>query len=128
MDLQIVETLNGGDAVLLGNDLAVIEGLENMIYLALFGDDGTWWGNDLLLTGDSDKQFLSQTEAVLDAVTLNSAGRIAIEQAIKADLAFLLADVPGTTLSVSVAIAKPDRTEITITLNGKDFYFQINPN
>jgi len=37
MDLEIVETLNGGDLLIKNNDLSMIEGLQNMPYIGMFG-------------------------------------------------------------------------------------------
>ena len=66
-DLVIWETGNGGDAQLLGNDLATTDGLTNMPYLGWFGGNPgfittgneleneqrfDWWGNSLLLNND----------------------------------------------------------------------------
>ena len=36
-DLQIIENGDGGDAVLNGNDLSIIDGFQNMPYLGMFG-------------------------------------------------------------------------------------------
>ena len=36
-DLKICETLDGGDLILLNDDIAVIEDLSNQPYLAMFG-------------------------------------------------------------------------------------------
>jgi hypothetical protein len=36
-DLAIIETGDGGDYQLKGNDLAVVNGSENMPYIAMFG-------------------------------------------------------------------------------------------
>ncbi|MBL4810412.1 MAG: hypothetical protein JKY43_10205, partial [Phycisphaerales bacterium] len=36
-DLRIIENGDGGDAVLNGNDLEIINGFQNMPYLGMFG-------------------------------------------------------------------------------------------
>ena len=79
-DLLIRETGNGGDLVLKGNDLAMVSGAENMPYLSMFGGVN-WWGNDLLLGEDIDLQFNSESEAAINDISLNSAGRVALENA-----------------------------------------------
>ena len=124
-DISIIETGAGGDMRLLGNDLLLVDGYENMLYLAMFGGSD-WWGNSLI-TGDASTQFKSQTEAVLNQVVLNSAGRIKVEAAIKADLAFIEAKITGSKLTVSTTIAADNRLDININISGKNFYYQWNP-
>jgi len=126
MDLELIETGNGGDLRIVGNDLAVVNGYENMPYLAMFGGS-EFWGNDLLFNEGTDFKFSSTTEKVLQSVALNSAGRIEIEAAILADLAFIKKNVPDTKIVVSTSIVTPDRLDIAINIDGQAFYFEWNP-
>lgn len=102
---------NGGDLQLLGNDLALVYGMENQVYLALFGGnvEGNWWGNDLLMPNDTAQQFNSQTERALDNNVLNDAGIAKIQNAVKADLAYLKAIV-----TVVVSLLDANVVEIQI--------------
>lgn len=128
MDLAITEqNNNGGDLILSGNDLAMVFGIENMPYLAMFGGNPgystkskvteeqsfDWWGNNLLMRGNPSAQFNSLTEYTLRNVVLNSAGRIQIEEAIKKDLAFLS---EMATVSVDVSIISVDAIKIEIKI------------
>lgn len=125
MDLRLVDNGSGGEVVRAGRDLKVIEGLENMPYLAICSgnveastpfdrtqvdEDLSWWGNFYLTPAE---QFNSETERTLKSVTLNSAGRQAIQEAVKKDLAFMtdFADV-----SIVVSIESVDRCSIEITI------------
>jgi hypothetical protein len=132
MDLRIIETGNGGDVLLSGNDLAVDYTFETMIYLALFsGNPGystptdrlptemayDWWGNTTLLPNQPLLQFNSLTEFTLNTTTLNSAGRITIQNAVIADLGFM-ADFAEIT--VAVVIPTVDTVNITIRLQKPD--------
>lgn len=125
MDLEVIESNNGGELVKNSADLSVIEGFQNMPYLALFGGNPgfptptdrpegeqafDWWGNTFL---EEDQQFNSLTEYVLNNVSLTSSGRIEIEEAVKKDLAFMenFADV-----TIEVIITGVDRCRIEITL------------
>lgn len=121
IDLLIWETGNGGDLLQRGNDIVSVSGYENAPYLAMFGGS-SWWGNYLV----PDNQFLSRTEEVLRNTVLNSAGRIAVENAIGQDLAFLR-DIAGTTFSYTVTIAGVNRVSIEITINGRVFSYLWNP-
>ena len=132
MDLRIIETGNGGDALLSGNDLAVDYTFETMIYLALFGGNPgsntptdrlineqgfDWWGNTTLLPNEPLLQFNSLTEHILNTTTLNSAGRITIENAVKSDLVFMS---DFAEITVAVIIPTVDTVNITIRLQQPD--------
>jgi hypothetical protein len=81
--------------------------------------------DDLLLTGD--ERHTSQTEAALANNPLTSAGRIAIQQAIENDLAFLEDDIGGTEVSVNVTIAGRNRVDATIDITGQTIKMGWNP-
>jgi phage gp46-like protein len=128
MDFAIIETLNGGDLVLKGNDLVVVDGIQNMPYLAMFGgnvEQSTknkiteeqsfdWWGNNLLMPSNQSIQFNSITEKVINTTALTSSGRVTIENAIKDDLKFL-SDF-GAEVSVTVSITATDRIDVNIKI------------
>lgn len=132
MDLKMTETNNGGDLIALTNDLALIEGFENMPYLALFGGNVRasttnkrleneqaydWWGNNLLMPNDASLQLNSLTERTLLQVPLTSSGRIQIEQAIKKDLNFM---TPFTIVNVTTSIISTDSILIGIQFRKPD--------
>lgn len=126
-DLKLIETLNGGDLVLLGNDLVVIGGLQNMPYLGIFGgniEESTkefnvdeqrfdFWGNDLLMLNQPEIQYNSETERLLSDIALNSSGRLIIEQTIAKDLEFM---TKFSKVSISSSIVSSDRIEINIKI------------
>lgn len=128
IDLAIVESDgNGGDLQMVGNDLAVVYGIENMPYLGMFGgnveqvtknkpteiESLDWWGNNLLFPNDQAVQMNSITEKALNTIPLTSAGRVLIENAIKKDLEFLS---PVAIVEVSVTITATDRINIKIRI------------
>ena len=132
MDLLLTETGNGGDLVKKPKDLAVVEGFENMIYLAFFGgnvaqDTPTkriesaqafdFWGNNLVLPQDQSRQFNSQTERILHSVPLTSSGRIQILNAVKADLKFMK---PFANVASDVVIYQTDKVAIGVKLEQPD--------
>ena len=120
-DLLIYETGNGGDLALRGNDLVQVQGVENGPYLAMFGG-GSWWGNYLIPA----YPFGSQTEQAMNVQPLTSAGRIAIERAIKADLSYLN-NIAGTTWTVSTAVTAVNTLIVTININGQLYNYEWNP-
>lgn len=128
-DLKIIETGDGGDAVLLENDLVIIDGFQNMPYLGMFGgniEQSTtsderetdeqafdWWGNLLLMNDEQTLQFNSLLEKKLKEVSLTSGGRIDIVNTINEDLSFM-SEFSGVT--VSAALVSVDRIEINIKI------------
>ena len=126
-DIKLVETGDGGDFEMIGPDIVIIEGFQNMIYLGLFGgnkEENTrefesheqrfdWWGNSALLQNDSSKQFNSNTERLLNNIALSSSSRLEIEQTVKDDLKFMrdLAEI-----EVEVFLTGVDRVLIEIKI------------
>lgn len=132
MDLQVIETGNGGDLTKNGSDLAMVFSFENMPYLALFGGNVAavtpqkrleseqafdYWANSLMHPNDTSLQFNSLTEKTLQTTTLNSSGRIIIENDIKSDLEFML---PFAEVTVSTEIIATDHIKIGIGLKKPD--------
>ncbi len=133
MDVQVIESSgNGGDLVKTDKDIVTIEGLQNMVYIALFGGNVEastpterleselafdWWGNSLLHPNELAAQFNSETERRLLEVSLNSAGRIQIEEAIRKDLEFMS---EFSTVEVSASIISTDRIEILVRIQEPD--------
>lgn len=132
MDLLLVEEGDGGDLVKTRNDLQVIEGLQNMAYLAMFGgnvaasstnkrlateQDFSWWGNLLTFPNNQDLQFNSETERALMNTPLTSSGRTIIEQAVKTDLKFMK---DFCRVSLAVSIVATDKIVIGIRLQQPD--------
>lgn len=126
-DLQLTESLDGGDLVQKGTDLSVIDGLQNMVYLALFGGNEKqstkeyasgeerfdYWANELLYLDTPEIQYNSETERTLNNVAIGSRGRLLIEQAAKKDLEFMES---FSTVSVSVSLISVDKVKITVIL------------
>lgn len=125
-DILIQEQNSGGDFIYLNNDLAAASLYENMPYLAMLGGDD-WFMNDLI-EGDDSTKFLCRTERLCKETTLNSEGRLIIENGVIADLQFLTENIPGSTLTVNVLIVGNDRVQINVVFNGRLFTFLINKN
>lgn len=132
-DIAVIETGNGGDLQLVGNDLAVVNGIENMPYLAMFGGNKEstvspsstisqsdksfdWWGNNLFMPSNPSQQFNSLCERAINSTALNSAGRITIENKIIADLDFL-SKVAKVTVSVTIVATDQINVDIRIKQN-----------
>jgi hypothetical protein len=132
MDLQIIETFDGGDFVKTGKDIALIDGFQNMPYLGMFGGNPgnptplkrleteqafDWWGNSLLMQQEPGMQFNSETEHALNTVPITSAGRTLIEQAVRNDLKFMKTFAK---VSIAVSIVGVDRILIGVRIQEPD--------
>lgn len=132
MDLLIKETGDGGDFVRSKNDFKMIDGFQNMAYLAMFGGNTQastptqriesqqafdWWGNNLLMPNDQGLQFNSETERVLNKTPLNSSGRLLIEDAVRNDLKFMK---EFGTVAVAVSIISDNRVAIGVQVGEPD--------
>lgn len=127
-DFKIIETGDGGDIALKGNDIRMIDGFQNMPYLGMFGgnyegstegdrEDGEesvdWWGNRFLMENNEAIQLNSFLERSLDSVTINSSGRLELISVIKKDLEFLTEFVE---LEVDVVLVNVDRIRIELII------------
>lgn len=135
-DLAIVESGNGGELQRRGNDLAVVNSIENVPYLSMFGgnveasteskptqlNSQDWWGNSLLMKDQPSIQFNSLTERILQVVNITSGGRQTIEDAIKLDLKELAAIA---IVEVSVFVISDDRLDVTIKIKQNDLAANI---
>ncbi len=130
-DISLYETGSGGDFALLNDDLQTGESLYQNIYIALFGGNieastrasylpnelrYDYWGNSLIWNTQKTKQFNSETERILQTVTLNSQGRISILQSVNNDLNYLKGVID---FSVEVNILSSSRVAINISLKEK---------
>ena len=126
MDLAVLETLDGGDLQKVGSDMAMVYGLENQVYLALFGGNPgyptttdrdseafDWWGNKLFMRSEPSQQFNSLFEKKMLDVALTSQGRVELEEAAKKDLEFLK---EVATITVSVTIVSDDHIRLYIKM------------
>ena len=128
MDLELIETSNGGDLVKNPKDLSVIDGFDSMVYMALFGgnieqstpivrltheQDHSWWGNKLFFENDPGLQFNSETERTLSNVALTSFGLTLIQKAVKKDLEFMR---PLASVTVAITLIAPDKVAIGVKL------------
>lgn len=125
-DLRLIETFDGGDYVLKGNDLEMISGFQNMPYIGLFGGNEQstkgqkkeeqvfdFWGNYLFHPNEPKIWINSITETLLQNVALTTTGRVKIEEAVKADVAFMK---DFAVVSVSVQLISVDRIKILIEI------------
>ena len=134
-DVSIQSTGDGFDYVLTENTVEISAGLYNTIILSLFGGnveqstqdeyaDGEnrfdYFANSLLFDDDEQIQFNSETERALLNNALTSAGRVAIEAAVRADLEKLellgefessVSIVSNNRIAIFVKVTEPTGTQ-----------------
>lgn len=124
-DVYLIETGDGGDVVLQGNDIKLIGGLENMIYIALFGGNPgnstfgpkedeqvfDFWGNFMLHPSEREVWFNSTLEYLLENTAITSSGRYQLEQAVLNDLQFM---TRFAKVSASVQLIGIDKVKIDV--------------
>jgi hypothetical protein len=124
IDIFIQEQGSGGEIIIRNNDVVTVNGVENQPYAAQFGGS-EWIFNDLFLV--DDQKFTATTEQALLNNPLTSAGRITIEAAMNADLAYLPDAIPGTSVTISTSIPQKNRLDATIEIDGQTFGLNWNP-
>ena len=127
-DLYIQETYDGGDSILVGNDLKITNGLHNFPYFGLFGGnpeqntkegreigelDFSWYGNFLFEPTTPVNWINSRLEKRLEEIALTSSNRFQLINIVKSDLKFLKMFVD---LEVDVIYIGVDRIRIEIKL------------
>lgn len=138
-DIVIFESGNGGDISIKDGDVVTTDGLFNQPYLAHFGGNVgnsttgqeiegeerfDWWGNTFL---EEQNQMNSLLENTLNNVSLNSSGRLVLENDSKKDLEFLseIANVTSDVLIIGV-----DKLQIhdKLSQNKVDFFWNGTKN
>lgn len=118
---------NGGDIQKVGNDIGIVYGRENHVYIAFFGgnvEESTpavdnpnrkakdFWGNTLLFKNQPIRQYNSKLERTLKGTELSSAARIRILTAAQDDLKFLV----DQGVQVSVEVTYPGINTVKISV------------
>jgi phage gp46-like protein len=129
IDIAIYESADGGEVNLVNEDIELIAGLTNQVYLALFGGNVEqdtsdelndldqrfdWWGNAYLPT---NQQFNSTFERTISKVAITGEGLSILEDAAKKDLEYLqeYADI-----QVQASVTQPKRVELIVSLTEPD--------
>jgi len=127
IDIEVIETNDGGDFVKTGMDLSTVSDWRNMVYLGLFGGNieqstpvgsfpessqrEDYWANSLFWPDDPSKQFNSKTQRTLENVALTQDGISQVENAMMDDLDFMrdFADI-----SVNARLVDVNELEMTV--------------
>jgi len=124
MDVRLYHTIDGGEIESVNGQITMAEGLESAGYLSLFGgnydDSGSdadepleWWGNKL--EEDDAKKLRSRTQAILCGLPATPANLQLVDDAMAADLAWMLEEV-ATSVDVAARLVAPKRVELSVEI------------
>ena len=108
-NVELSQTLDGGELTLEGSTLKAGPGLKTMAYLLMFGGDETgtdWWG---------DPGSISRTQAAILGAAKSTRALVSIRAAAVADLARMVSD--GVVNSVGVEVTSPEYDELHIAVD-----------
>lgn len=123
-DVLLRHTDNGGEITLQGGLLLMSEGLETAAYLSLFGgnedDPGgedtslQWWGN--LLETESERQYRSETQRLLQSLPAIPANLRRFEQAAGRDLKWMVETGLAQSVTAEATIPGVNRVALRIVI------------
>ena len=137
-DVKLVQTDDDGEISVEDGIVEMSGGLETAAYLSMFGgnedDDGrgdnpfNWWGN--LDETETDKQFRSETQNILQGTPATTGNLLRVEDAINRDLAWFLEDNVASSVTASVSMPAVNRIKIIIDIeaNGEESSFEFVEN
>lgn len=133
-DVLLYQTTDDGGIIVKDGLIEMSGGLRTSAYLSLFGgnkdDDGTpgngnaWWGN--ALETEKSKVYISETQHLLEALTITSGNLLRVEDAARRDLAWFKDTGLATTITVTASILGLNMLKLTINIDQEQFEFVEN--
>lgn len=126
-DVRLFQTNDGGDISVAGGLVDMGGGLETSAYLSLFGgneDDAagddtgkTWWAN----IGEEAPEFeyRSETQNLLQALTITSGNLLRVEAAAARDLAWMIPAGAASRVEVSASILGLNTVRLAVTVEAE---------
>lgn len=109
---------------------------ETALYLSLYGanedDDGTqatdWWGN--IDENLIERQYHSNTQRILEALTITSGNLLKVEDAVKLDLQWFLDTNIASSIDVSASVPALNKVKIEVVMlaEGVETSFEFTEN
>ena len=122
-DVLLFQTLDGGDISIDDGIVEMTGGLETAVYLSLFSPED-WFCNEFADT--PDQKITSRTDAFINNKTQSSKNYQLLEQAVKADLKWLLKNKIADEIKVSVYSNGLNRVMIEIVIEQNSNSININ--
>lgn len=124
-DVLLEQSDDGGEMTIESGLVALTDDFRSAVYLSLFGgnedDDGLdssaqWWGN--LDEADPAKRYRSRTEYVLQTLAPSSANLLLLEDAVRADLQWLLDSGAVKEVEAVASIPALNKVSLVAIING----------
>lgn len=124
-DVLIGQSDDGGEINIAGGIVELTDDLRSAVYLSLFGgnedDDGLdrsaqWWGN--LSETVLARRYRSRTENLLRALPPSSSNLLLLEDAVRADLAWLRDVGAATEVDAVASIPALNKLSLVVIING----------
>lgn len=123
-DVALYHTTDDGEITVVNGLVTMSSGLETSVYLSLFGgneDDAgqensveNWWGN--LDEIDPAKQYRSETQNLLQALTATSANLRKIEAAAGRDLAWMVPNGAASEVTAEASIPGLNKLKLVVAI------------
>ncbi len=135
MDAHFYQSDDGGEIECVNGVITTSQGLESAVTLSLFGgnddDDGTdrtealqWWGN--FIEEEQEARILrSRFQAMCITTPLNSATLQLFQEAVEADLAWMISSEVVDSITVTTSITAPKRLAVEIVLSVRTDTYQF---
>ena len=128
-DVRLYQTPDGGEINYENGRLELSDTPESAVYLSLFGgnaedsaseadDRKQWWGNRV--EEDSTRHLRSRTQNLVRGLPSNSANLRRLDDAVQADLAWLVTAGVMASVEASVSLVSPKRIRIDGTMTTPD--------
>jgi phage gp46-like protein len=135
-DVLLCQTNNNGDISVVGGVMTMTPSFETALYLSLYGanedDDGTqatdWWGN--IDENLIERQYHSNTQRILEALTITSGNLLKVEDAVKLDLQWFLDTNIASSIDVSASVPALNKVKIEVVMlaEGVETSFEFTEN
>jgi phage gp46-like protein len=133
VDVKLFNEADGGNIEIVNGMVTMSAGLETSVYLSLFGgneqdsglqadDSKQFWGN--LSETDPAKQYRSRTQYALRALPAIPANLLRLEDAVKADLAWMLVSV-ASKVDVVASMPALNRVGLAVAVTVSDKVYEL---
>jgi len=129
VDVHLFHTADGGEIEYFNGQAVMSDGFEAAVYLSLFGgnedDSGgdetahlEWWGNKS--EPDETRHYRSRTQHLVQSLPAIPANLRRIEDAVLADLKWMLDTGLAASIEATVTMPAPKRIDIAVELVASD--------
>lgn len=118
-DVYVFQTLDDGNINVEFGVVQMIGGIENYVYLALFGgnENNEFWGNGLETL--ETRKLISETQKILVGLPATTSNLLSVEDAVNTDLEEMVSSGIASSIEVFATIPALNRVQIDITIEAE---------